>query len=64
MKIQWSISPSERCWSLIVPVPGITGFEMSQQTTPYSMGNEKMSSMSLSDPASGKWVRPSSPVFF
>jgi hypothetical protein len=38
---------------LIVPVPGICGLEMSQQTAPYVIGNELMSSTSCSEPASG-----------
>jgi hypothetical protein len=54
-RIQCTISPSERRLNLIVPVPGICcGFGISQHTAPYAIGNEKMSSISCNDPASGK----------
>src|SRR6185437_8491967 len=39
-KIQWSISARERLLNLMVPVPGITGLEMSQDRAPYRIGKE------------------------
>ncbi len=44
LKNQWTISPREGRRNLLMPVPGISGYEMPLEADWKSFGNEKMSS--------------------